>query len=95
MVGVYTWNIPVDGVSICGSYELLQKVLDVPAEPLVPLLQVKHLVHQQQHHTQWDVIVHLQKRTLKITMFIDQEHKLYILLNVLVLLQQLQTNLIN
>lgn len=50
---------PVDGVSVRGPDELLQKVLDVPAQPLVLLLQVEHLVHQQQHHPQRDVIVHL------------------------------------
>lgn len=50
---------PVDGVSIRSSDELLQQVLNVPAQPLVLLLQIEHLVHQQQHHTQWDVIIHL------------------------------------
>lgn len=41
---------PVDSVSISGSNQLLQKVLDVPAQPLVLLFEVKHLIHQQQHH---------------------------------------------
>lgn len=50
---------PVDGVSIRGPDELLQQVLDVPAQPLIFLLQVKHLIHQQQHYPQRDVIIHL------------------------------------
>lgn len=53
---------PVDGVSVRGPDELLQQVLDVPAQPLILLLQVKHLVHQQQHHPQRDVIIHLDAR---------------------------------
>lgn len=56
---VWTGAAPVDGVSVCRPDELLQEVLDVPAQPLVLLLQVKHLVHQQQHHPQRDVVVHL------------------------------------
>lgn len=50
---------PVYSVSIGGPDELLQQVLDVPAQPLVFLFKIKHLVHQQQHDSQGDVIIHL------------------------------------
>lgn len=60
---LYSALWPVDGVSICGPDELLQQVLNVPAQPLVFLLQVKHLVHQQQHYPQRNVIIHLDTQT--------------------------------
>ena len=57
---------PVDGVSVRGPYELLQQVLDVPSQPLVPLLQVKDLIHQEQHHSQRDVVIHLQGQRARV-----------------------------
>lgn len=61
--GMHMSSAPVNSVSICGFDELLKEVFNVPPQPLISLFQVKHLVHQQQHHPQRNIVIHLHIQT--------------------------------
>ena len=48
-------NKPVDAVSKHSFNDLPQDGNNPAAEPLVTISQIKHLIHQQQHDTHWNV----------------------------------------
>lgn len=64
---------PIHNVAKHGAYNLAQQCHYPSPKPLVARLEIKHLIHQKQHNSEWDVVISLEQEDNGSTHFCNRE----------------------